>query len=351
MAFTDESALSRKRKPQLKVPKLEQPLSEWVLQLPEVSVENIEEYVNRSLEERQQEAVGAGKIKRELNPFLLYRKAHKNVAEALIRTSSDDTSYINPRISKLCGVSWKTMESSSVRAQYEMWSQIEKDRLKEAFPDYRYQPNKKQREDNVGLSVSDNCSQLNSLEGRQRSQRDFTPDMPVFGQTPPSGADEADWSQDYDSPGDFLLMDFTPPPQQPQQMHVNYMDDSFQHDYTGSPSWCLPADHALHSHPQTFAPQHHWDSFRYGPSNTIDGLDPRLFYSNPDDAMHYQAAAEATEHVPPGQYLLSPPTKMSQSRVPSPEPLGQPWATSIPGNDLANDSLSGPVEDWEFGAG
>lgn len=332
------------------MPKLELPLSEWAHKLPEVSVENIEVYVNRSLEERQQEAAGAGKIKRELNPFLLYRKAHKNVAEALIRTSSDNTSHINPRISKLCGVSWKTMESSSVRAQYETWSKIEKDRLKEAFPDYRYQPNKKQREDNSDLAVPDNYSQQNSLGGRKRGHRDLTPDMSVFGQTPPPGPDEGHWSRDYGSPGDFLTMDWTPPPPQPppQQMQMNYVDDPFQHTYTRSPGW---GQHAVYSHHPYFVPQHHSEPLGFGSSTSVDGIDPQLYYGSLNDDIHYQAAAEATEHVPPGEYLLSAPIKMSSSRTPSPEPLGQPWATSIPGNDLANDFLSGTLEDWEFGAG
>lgn len=307
-------------------------------------MEDIEAYVNRSLDERKREAGAAGKIKRELNPFLLYRKAHKSVAEELIRTSSNDTSHINPRISKLCGISWKHLESREVKRQYEVWSKIEKDRLKEAFPDYRYQPNKRQRGETPELSaLTDGYGHPGDYNSQTPGQRDFTPEMAGFGQTPPPRQDEAPWLRDCGSPGDALSLDFST-----QHLPHGYIEDPFQPDHEKSPIWGAPRDHIAMNHVWPLPHQH--DHFKAETASRMPTIDPKLYYDGFQEVSHYPDMPGDSTHVPPGQYLLSAPLEVTSSRGPTPEPLGQPWATSIPGNETAFDYLTGHLDEWDFGA-
>lgn len=348
-AISEEDAAqpsNKKRRQQLKVPTLERPLSHCARDFANIKVENIEAYVNRSLDERRREAGVAGKIKRELNPFLLYRKAHKSVAEELIRTTSNDSSHINPRISKLCGISWKHLEPPEVKTQYESWSKVEKERLKEAFPDYRYQPNKRQRGEEQELPpLTDSYGPPGDYGSQTRSQREFTPDLTGFGQTPPPRQDEAPWLRDCGSPGDALSLDFSS-----QHFPGGYMEDPFHQEHERSPLWGVSRDHVMMNHSWPLAHQH--DPFKAETTSKIPTIDPKLYYDGLQDPLpqYHQEFVEGSTHVPPGQYLLSAPLEVASSRGPSPEPLGQPWASSIPGNESAFDYLTGNIDEWELGA-
>lgn len=341
MTDQDRSTPQTKQKsaPHLNIPVLDKPLSEWAKELSHVKVENIEEYVNRSLKERHQEAAGAGKIKRELNPFLLYRKAHKNIAEALIRMHSDDDSHINPRISKLCGNSWKPMESPAFRAQYEKWSKIEKDRLKKAFPDYRYQPNKKQREEDFGSPVDSFVdSEILQSQERNRRTRSYTPFSQH--QTPPRGQHASPWVQDYGSPTNMLSMDYTP-----EHLSVDPSHHGLNvQGYMGSPAAWDTYREAMSQSP---APP---VSYQLHPMidhrHQATSIDPQLFGGND----YSRAIPEEPKHVSAGQYLLSAPDNLPYSRAASGEPLGQGWAASVPGCDHY-DYIEGGVDDWELGTG
>jgi HMG (high mobility group) box len=336
------AGLPKKKKAQLKVPKLDRPLSEFALCGGESnSVEDIEAFVNRSLEERRREAAKAGKIKRELNPFLLYRKAYKTVAENLIKDECQDISHINPRISKLCGHSWKTLEPASIRAQYETWSKVEKDRLKEAFPNYRYQPNKRQRgEDQELPAMADAYGPVVGYAAHGQVSRHLSPEVTGFGQTPPPpNHHEATWLRECNSPGDAFSMAFSA-----HHMPSGYVEDPFPHER--SPMWTLPREHPGMA--QSWPPiPHQHDPFKAEHGHKTVSIDPKLYYDGLSEISPYQDLVEESEHVPPGQYLLSAPLEVTLSRGHSPELLSQAWASSIPGNENGLDLFgNGPSDDW-----
>lgn len=118
---------------------LEQPLSVWSRTLSEVKPENMDDYVNRPSHERKTAADEQGKIKRELNSFMIYRKAYKSVAVEYILGKSQSTYRSNPYVSKLCALSWD-MESAAVKDQYKSWAEKERDGHRAAFPNYKYKP-------------------------------------------------------------------------------------------------------------------------------------------------------------------------------------------------------------------
>lgn len=91
------------------------------------------------------------------------------------------------------------------------------------------------------------------------------------------------------------------------------------------------------------------DPSRVDTDHGLAGIDPRLYYGGLNDNFPYQHVPEESRHIPPGQYLLSAPMDVGSSRGPSPEPIGQSWAASVPGNELAHEYLSGAIDDWEFG--
>lgn len=307
-------------------------------------MDDIEAYVNRSLDERRREASVAGKIKRELNPFLLYRKAHKSVAEELIRNNSNDTSHINPRISKLCGVSWKHLEPPEVKSQYETWSKIEKDRLKEAFPEYRYQPNKRQRTEEQELpAFTDAYGPPGDYGSQCQSQRDFTPDRSGFGQATPPRRDETLWLRECGSPSDALSLGFPT-----QHLAGAYIEDPFQLEHERSPIWGVPRDPMMLNH--SWSLTHQDDLFKVQSTSKMPSIDPKLYYDGSQEFAQYPDLFQGSAHVPPGQYLLSAPPEAASSRGPSPEPLGQSWASSIPGNGGVFDYLTGNLDGWELGA-
>ncbi|KAI2616589.1 hypothetical protein GGR54DRAFT_641606 [Hypoxylon sp. NC1633] len=124
---------------------LEAPLSVLVKHLTTVQDTNIEEYVNRSPETRQQEVRDSkeGKIKRPMNAFMLYRKAYQN------RTKEWKKHDNHQVISQVCGTSWN-MEGQELRDQYDTWAKIERANHKLAFPDYKFAPAKTTKNRKVG---------------------------------------------------------------------------------------------------------------------------------------------------------------------------------------------------------
>lgn len=89
----------------------------------------ITRYVYRPLKRRRLEAAVNGKAKRELNPFILYRKAYKDVLKMAGMEA----------FGTMAAKSW-ARESASVRAQFSALANTEKRLHKEAFPDYKYVP-------------------------------------------------------------------------------------------------------------------------------------------------------------------------------------------------------------------
>lgn len=136
------SAPSRKKrkyahgvKPQRKVVKLEKPLSELTESVEHIPLVDIEAYVNRSAEERRKEVEEGktGRVKRPMNPFMLYRKAYQNRCKCWCVDNS------NQAISQVSGSSW-SLEPDWVKDQFQEWSRIETINHHNAFPEYKYRP-------------------------------------------------------------------------------------------------------------------------------------------------------------------------------------------------------------------
>lgn len=120
-----------------RVPKVDKPLSELTKDWHEPMI-NIEEYVNRSAEERTREIQSGknpGKVKRPMNAFMLYRKAYQN------RTREWCTHNNHQVVSQVCGDSWP-LEPEEVRNQFTEWARIERENHAKAHPNYKFAPQK-----------------------------------------------------------------------------------------------------------------------------------------------------------------------------------------------------------------
>lgn len=120
-----------------RVPKVDKPLSELTKDWHEPMI-NIEEYVNRSAEDRAKEiqtGKNPGKVKRPMNAFMLYRKAYQN------RTREWCTHNNHQVVSQVCGDSWP-LEPDRIRHQFTEWARIERENHAKAHPDYKFAPQK-----------------------------------------------------------------------------------------------------------------------------------------------------------------------------------------------------------------
>ncbi|KUI57169.1 HMG-box protein STE11 [Cytospora mali] len=120
-----------------RVPKVDKPLSELTKDWHEPMI-NIEEYVNRSAEERAREiqtGKNPGKVKRPMNAFMLYRKAYQN------RTREWCTHNNHQVVSQVCGDSWP-LEPEHIRNQFTEWARVERENHAKAHPDYKFAPQK-----------------------------------------------------------------------------------------------------------------------------------------------------------------------------------------------------------------
>ncbi|KAJ2989270.1 hypothetical protein NUW58_g3557 [Xylaria curta] len=170
---------------------LAEPLSQLVRNITNTVDTDIEAYVNRSPEERQDEVAQSktGKVKRPMNAFMLYRKAYQNRTKEWkrlddIRRKEERAGEGKPEkghdnhqvISQVCGLSWN-MEPQDLRDQYDEWAKIERNNHKLAFPDYKFAPAKsKIKKPVVGSSGSrhgdresddDNASNLDAYDIRE----------------------------------------------------------------------------------------------------------------------------------------------------------------------------------------
>lgn len=113
-------------------PSLSLPLSQLC---PEVPVVDVSEKVNRSAEERQNEARKDGKIKRPSNSFMLYRSAYGDRVKAMYPQNNHQI------ISTICGASWK-METPEIIEKYKAFYEMEKENHAKAHPEYKFSPAK-----------------------------------------------------------------------------------------------------------------------------------------------------------------------------------------------------------------
>ncbi|KAM3465828.1 hypothetical protein MY5147_009197, partial [Beauveria neobassiana] len=102
--------------------------------MPSISVADVATFANRSTEVRQIEAAKAGKVKRPLNAFMLYRKAYQDVAKTQCSRNN------HQQVSTICGSSWNVWEPPNIIAQFKQLASIEKQMHEGAFPAYKYDP-------------------------------------------------------------------------------------------------------------------------------------------------------------------------------------------------------------------
>ncbi|KAL8370965.1 hypothetical protein RB595_001021 [Gaeumannomyces hyphopodioides] len=116
------------------------PLSELAVEMG-VEVDDMHKYVTRSVEERRQEIdrVGIkdrGRIKRPMNSFMLYRKAYQAMTK---KYCGQDNHQV---VSRVCGDSWRHLESDEFKAEFERLAKLDRAGHKAAWPDYKFKPAK-----------------------------------------------------------------------------------------------------------------------------------------------------------------------------------------------------------------
>lgn len=153
---------------------------------PQIKVEDVSEFVHRSIEIRRYEAEVSGKIKRPLNAFMLYRKAFQNVAK------TQSTRNNHQHISSICGESWSSQEPPDIVDKFNELAAIERRMHEQAFPDYRYDPvlAKSHTADLAGRS-----SDRRPVSVHRASSRNTTPKKPVG-----YSANNATWSSQVSHP-------------------------------------------------------------------------------------------------------------------------------------------------------
>lgn len=110
-------------------------LSDIAQDMPHVAVTDVATFANRSVEVRQSESRKAGKVKRPLNAFILYRKAYQEVAKTQCNRKNS-----HQQVSSICGVSWNVWEPPSVIEHFKQLAAAEKQMHERAFPAYKYDP-------------------------------------------------------------------------------------------------------------------------------------------------------------------------------------------------------------------
>lgn len=151
-------------------------LSQIAQDRPDINVADVTAFAKRSVETRRGEAAKAGKVKRPLNAFMLYRKAYQDVAKTQCSRNN------HQQVSTICGSSWNGWEPQTIIAHFKELASIEKQMHEGAFPAYKYDPvqAKKPREalnhDSTAVcDVSDGESGCHpKRSGRHRSTRSIS---------------------------------------------------------------------------------------------------------------------------------------------------------------------------------
>lgn len=140
--------------------KFARPLSEMCNEVTEINDADIEAWVTRSTAVRREERENTKhkRIKRPMNAFMLYRKAHQLRVKHL-------WSHENHQIvSAVCGDGWAA-EPEHVIAQYNEWARVERDNHAAAFPNYKFAPAKPKKEKRPGGEGSDDEFEMPDMFG------------------------------------------------------------------------------------------------------------------------------------------------------------------------------------------
>ncbi|KAJ4151325.1 hypothetical protein LMH87_012032 [Akanthomyces muscarius] len=149
-----------------------EPLSIIAQRMSDVAVTDVATFANRSVEVRQSESMAAGKVKRPLNAFILYRKAYQEVAKTQCNRKNS-----HQQVSSICGASWNA-EPPSVLERFRKLAKTEKQMHEDAFPTYKYDPVQAKKpkdaidQDSRACDASDGESNGRTRRsGRQRTAR------------------------------------------------------------------------------------------------------------------------------------------------------------------------------------
>ena len=115
-------------------------LSEATAHLDDALRKDMERWVHRPRDQRHEEAQRDGRIRRPMNPFMLYRCAFYGLIGKLLSEKGFTT--IKPQdISRVAGSSWQ-IESPHVKEKYRRLAARERKNFVDAFPGYKFEPKK-----------------------------------------------------------------------------------------------------------------------------------------------------------------------------------------------------------------
>ncbi|KAK6442937.1 hypothetical protein LTR95_000815 [Oleoguttula sp. CCFEE 5521] len=192
-----------------KTPQLTAPLSVLTKDMT-VATKNMDEWVNRSAEVRQQEVEKRnGYVTRPMNSFMLYRSCYAE------RTKQWCTQNNHQVVSSVSGESWP-MEPPEVRERFNEWAKQERANHAAAHPDYKFSPskstNKRRKDDDSDV---EDASELGDPDAEYRGGRNvrtrrahtqepvYVPSSHGFETTPyyqqPSGYEQSQFQ--YANPG------------------------------------------------------------------------------------------------------------------------------------------------------
>ncbi|KAL3480612.1 hypothetical protein BJX99DRAFT_4973 [Aspergillus californicus] len=120
------------------------PLSELTAHLENVPLKDMEAHVNRSTEQRRQEAIKKGKVARPMNSFMLYRSAYAPRTQAWFSQNNHQV------VSEVAGQSW-ARETDEIKNKYNLLASIEKQNHMKAHPNYKFTPTKDNKKKRAGL--------------------------------------------------------------------------------------------------------------------------------------------------------------------------------------------------------
>lgn len=134
--------VSKRGEPIKPINSLSRALSEISTVDKDVILANAELFATRPTQVRKEEEAKAGKIKRPLNAFMLYRKFYQDVAKTCCIKNN------HQQVSTVCGDSWKNCEPSDLVRAFTLLAAKERKNHAIAFPLYKYDPlHSKKRDD------------------------------------------------------------------------------------------------------------------------------------------------------------------------------------------------------------
>lgn len=255
---------------------------------------DIDAYVNRSVDVRQQEVKGTkdGKIKRPMNAFMLYRKGFQN------RIKEHQKNENHQGVSKVAGDGWG-LEDEHVRNQFNQWSQIERQMHAAAFPHYKFKPIKTNKASTEPGNVS---------EGDESELEDNWSGVPAGGKRMYAANDDPEGeyrpSGRVSNPG--YGYQHSLPPSHPMSQQSPYQASPYQHHQSLRP--VCNVSHYQYSNPHTRMPQPYpTNSGGHYLNRRVEVQEHQLphplsSYSNPHESITVEEVYYPGSNLPPPQY-------------------------------------------------